>query len=59
VMFAAPVGPSGIHERLDPECDACVILETPDDLRAVGSWYREFDQTTDAEVMSALTGSPG
>ena len=54
VLFAAPVGPEGIASQLQPDCDACVILETPSDLRAVGSWYREFGQTTDAQVMQAL-----
>jgi putative phosphoribosyl transferase len=54
VLFAAPVGPEGIERQLAHDCDACVILETPADLRAVGSWYREFGQTTDAQVMRAL-----
>jgi len=32
-------------------------LETPGDLRAVGQWYRVFDQTTDDEVRAALRRS--
>lgn len=54
VLFAAPVGPEGIGRHLGSDCDACVILETPPDMRAVGSWYEEFGQTTDEQVMQAL-----
>jgi putative phosphoribosyl transferase len=56
--FAAPVGPTGVFERFAAECDRCVILETPADLRSVGQWYARFDQVPDAEVMAAL-GEPG
>lgn len=59
LVFAAPVGPAGIETRLAGECDRCVVLETPADLRAVGQWYRVFDQTTDDEVRVALRPSPG
>lgn len=59
VIFAAPVGPVGIEERLAPECDRCVIAMTPPHLRAVGQWYRSFDQTTDEQVREALLGAEG
>jgi putative phosphoribosyl transferase len=59
VVFAAPVGPEGIDARLGPECDACVILHTPADLRAVGQWYERFAQVSDDDVRSALAaGDP-
>jgi putative phosphoribosyl transferase len=54
LVFAAPVGPAGVESRLASECDRCVVLETPGNLRAVGQWYRVFDQTTDDEVRAAL-----
>jgi len=54
VLFAAPVGPAGIDLTLAPECDRCVILESPEDMRAVGNWYLVFDQTTDDDVVDAL-----
>jgi len=54
VVFAAPVGPQGIERRLANECDRCVVLLTPRDLRAVGRWYERFEQTTDAQVGEAL-----
>jgi putative phosphoribosyl transferase len=53
-IFAAPVGPRGIEDRLASECDACVVAVTPADLRAVGEWYERFDQVSDAEVLRAL-----
>ena len=54
VIMAAPVGPAGIQHRLEAECDLCVILSTPSNLRAVGQWYERFEQTTDDEVREAL-----
>ena len=54
LVFAAPVGPAGVETRLEDESDRCVVVETPGDLRAVGQWYRMFDQTTDDEVRAAL-----
>jgi putative phosphoribosyl transferase len=54
VIFAAPVGPAGVEDRLRPECDECIVLLTPASMRAVGQWYREFDQTSDEEVIAAL-----
>ncbi len=59
VIFAAPVGPKGIERRLGRDCDRCVVLLAPGDLRAVGQWYERFDQTTDAEVRDALGGPRG
>lgn len=54
VWFAAPVGPAGIEERLAAECDRCLMLVTPPDLRAVGTWYRDFTQTSDEDVTRTL-----
>jgi putative phosphoribosyl transferase len=34
-----------------------VALETPRDFRAVGQWYRDFDQTTDEQVLDLLRTS--
>jgi putative phosphoribosyl transferase len=54
VVFAAPVGPAGIEQILEPECDACVVLETPAMFGAVGEWYERFGQVSDDEVRAAL-----
>jgi putative phosphoribosyl transferase len=57
VIFAAPVGPEGIEGLLRPECDRCVILETPSNLRSVGEWYITFDQVEDETVLAILAGA--
>jgi putative phosphoribosyl transferase len=54
VVFAAPVGPAGIERTLEPESDACVVLETPASFGAVGEWYERFAQVSDDEVRAAL-----
>jgi putative phosphoribosyl transferase len=54
VLFAAPVGPEGVEARLGTECDGCVILQTPPDMRAVGQWYERFTQVSDDDVRRAL-----
>ncbi|HVF08114.1 MAG TPA: phosphoribosyltransferase family protein [Actinomycetota bacterium] len=59
VIMAAPVGPAGVERRLAAECDRCVVLLTPRNLRAVGQWYERFDQTTDIEVRDALRAASG
>jgi len=57
VVVAAPVGSKEACRRVKPEADDVVCLATPDRFLAVGEWYREFDQVTDAEVEKLLTAS--
>ena len=59
VVLAVPVAPPQSLERLRAEADEVVVLETPQPFLAVGEWYRDFDQTTDEQVMSALARSAG
>jgi putative phosphoribosyl transferase len=59
VTLAVPVAPRGSLERLAAEADDVVVLETPEPFFAVGEWYRDFDQTSDREVVSALARSAG
>ena len=54
LVLAVPVAPSDSVERLKPEVDELVVLEMPEPFFAVGSWYEEFEQTTDAEVVDLL-----
>jgi erythromycin esterase-like protein/predicted phosphoribosyltransferase len=64
VVVASPVGAIESCGRLRRVADAVVCLETPEPFQAVGLWYRQFDQTTDHEVVellrqsSAFPGSP-
>jgi putative phosphoribosyl transferase len=59
VVLAVPVAPPQSLERLHGEADAVVVLETPSPFFAVGEWYRDFDQTTDRQVVEALARSAG
>ena len=59
VVLAVPVAPPQSLERLRAEADEVVVLETPQPFLAVGEWYRDFDQTTDDQVVSALARSAG
>lgn len=54
VVIAAPVGPLDAVDRFDAEADEVVIAVTPDHFQAIGSFYDDFSQTTDAEVRSLL-----
>ena len=55
IVVAAPVAGPRTRERLCPEADECVFLETPDDFRAVGYYYRDFQPVEDEEVVRLLT----
>jgi putative phosphoribosyl transferase len=59
VILAVPVAPPQTLDRLGAEADEVVVLATPDPFFAVGEWYRDFDQTSDDEVVSALARSAG
>jgi putative phosphoribosyl transferase len=52
VVLAAPVMPARLDLR--PDADIVVTLATPDPFGAVSGHYRDFRETTDAEVRRAL-----
>ena len=54
VTIAVPVASAEAVEMFTATADACVVCEIPDPFLAVGYWYADFTQTTDAEVRSAL-----
>ena len=51
IVAAAPVGARESCQRLGTIADEVVCLEMPEPFNAVGLWYRQFDQTSDAEVI--------
>lgn len=53
---AIPVGPADTISRLDSEADDVVCPLQPRFFNAVGSWYDDFSQVTDEEVIAALDG---
>jgi putative phosphoribosyl transferase len=58
-VLATPVAPHGIERLVTPHADDFVALDTPRWFSAVGQFYDDFDQTSDAEVIAALAGRPG
>lgn len=54
VWLAVPVAPLESVRLLEAAADRVVVLEVPRRFVAVGSWYREFDQTSDQEVTELL-----
>lgn len=56
VVVAAPVGAKDSIEELKGKTDQVVVLHVPDQFFAVGQFYQNFPQVSDAEVKAALTG---
>jgi putative phosphoribosyl transferase len=54
VVLAVPVGPPDSLNQIRPEADEIIALETPEDFRAVGQFYRSFDQVSDVEAIEYL-----
>lgn len=54
LVLAVPVSAAETAEAMRKEADEIVVLATPLDFRAVGQWYRRFDQLTDADVVNLL-----
>ena len=54
VVLAVPVAPPDTVESLRPEVDEMVCLHAPAGFMAVGQWYYDFGQTSDAEVIALL-----
>ena len=54
VVVAVPVGARESCEELRSVADEVVCAATPEPFSAVGQWYLDFDQTTDAEVQRLL-----
>ena len=54
IVVAAPVGAPETCRRLAHVADAVVCPMQPEPFRAVGLWYADFSETTDAEVKRLL-----
>jgi predicted phosphoribosyltransferase len=50
-----PVASPDTADALAGKADDVVTVIRPRDMRAVGLWYDDFTQTTDAEVVALLT----
>jgi putative phosphoribosyl transferase len=54
IIVAVPVGAPETCAEMGGEADEAICARTPDPFYAVGLWYRDFAQTTDAEVCELL-----
>lgn len=54
VVVAVPVASVEARDRIAAVADEVVCLEAPSRFSAVGQWYRDFAQTSDAEVTELL-----
>ncbi|ADX73561.1 putative phosphoribosyltransferase [Pseudarthrobacter phenanthrenivorans Sphe3] len=54
VVAAAPVGSIDAEASVERVCDAVLCLHLPGKFRAVGSFYRHFEQLTDDDAISLL-----
>ncbi len=54
VIVAVPVASRQACVLIRDEADDCVCLATPTPFMAVGEWYQDFRQTSDAEVRELL-----
>jgi putative phosphoribosyl transferase len=54
IVCAVPVGAAATIDLIAAEVDEVVCPLTPDRFFAVGEWYDDFGQTTDATVMALL-----
>ena len=55
LVLAVPVAPLDTIKKLHPEVDA---IDTPEELGAVGHFYRDFHQIGDEEVIATLKRFP-
>ena len=58
LVLAVPVAPLDTVKKLHSEVDAIVCLDTPEDMGAIGYFYRDFHQIRDEEVIAALKRFP-
>ncbi|WP_019631507.1 phosphoribosyltransferase [Actinomadura atramentaria] len=54
LVLAVPVGAPDTLRALGEDADEVVAVAEPEPFDAVGEWYADFAQTTDAEVVAAL-----
>ncbi|MEU6777423.1 phosphoribosyltransferase [Streptomyces sp. NPDC046759] len=56
LVLAVPVGAPDSLEHLAGEADTILCPHRPAGFSAVGQWYEDFEQLSDAEVLAALQG---
>jgi predicted phosphoribosyltransferase len=59
IVLAVPVCSRSARTVLAADADDVVCLSAPDHFAAVGQWYEDFHQLTDADVDAALARARG
>lgn len=54
IVVAVPTAPADTCNELQHQADEVVCASTPEPFYAVGQWYENFEQTTDAEVTELI-----
>ena len=54
VALAVPVAPQDTVDELGDVADDVICVASPQPFTSIGQWYRDFRQTTDAEVSQLL-----
>jgi putative phosphoribosyl transferase len=55
IVIATPVVTADVAHALRYEADELISAVEPEDLDGIGLWYEDFHQTSDEEVLDALT----
>jgi predicted phosphoribosyltransferase len=50
MVVAVPIASADVCEELEPEADGVVCARMPEPFYAVGLWYEDLSQITDADV---------
>ena len=58
LVLAVPVAPPDTLAALRQDADEAICLQTPIGLGAIGFYYRDFHQMSDAEVIALLARAP-
>lgn len=59
LILAVPVCAKETAEKLSREVDELICLKIPDELWAIGLWYKDFHQIPDEEVVDLLETASG
>lgn len=59
LIVALPVGHPDVADEIEKMVDEFICIETPLDFMAVGAYYHDFTQVSDAEVIELLQRSAG
>jgi predicted phosphoribosyltransferase len=57
VIVAVPVASDSAVARLAREADEVIAVDVPPRFNAVGAWYQDFSQTSDAEVLDLVAAA--